>query len=99
MADASTRVPSEQAVDPDVEALAGEPVASASRQGPDLAGDGGLLTALTRQVLQPALEAELTAHLGYDKHEMAGRGRGNSRIGSRPETVTTEVGKVTLDVP
>lgn len=83
---------------PDVEALAGELVVSESRRGLDLTGEGGLLTALTRQVLQTALEAGLTAHLGYEKHER-GRGGGNARNGSTPKTVTTEIGKVTVDVP
>ncbi len=79
--------------------LAEELVVSATERGIALTGDGGLLTALTRQVLQSALEAEMAAHLGYDKHDPAGRNRGNSRNGSTPKTVTTEIGKVTVEVP
>ncbi len=43
--------------------------------------------------------AELTQHLGYDKHDPAGHGSRNSRNGSTPKTVLTEVGPVPLDVP
>lgn len=83
----------------DMVALAEELVASASDRGIALTGEGGLLTALTRQVLQSALEAEMAAHLGYDKHDPMGQNLGNSRNGTTPKTVTTEIGKVTLDVP
>src|SRR3954470_12118598 len=38
-------------------------------------------------------------HLGYDKHDSAGRGSGNSRNGTRSKTVFTEIGQVELDVP
>jgi hypothetical protein len=48
---------------PDMTALAEELVASATERGIALTGADGLLTALTRQVLQSALEAELSAHL------------------------------------
>lgn len=82
-----------------VGAIAGELVASAVSRGVDLTGDGGLLTELTRRVLQAALEAEMSAHPGYDKHAVAGRNGANSRNGSTPKTVTTEIGKVTVNVP
>ncbi len=85
--------------EPDMTRLAEELVASATERGIALTGDGGLLTALTRQVLQSALEAEMAAHLGYDKGDPAGRNLGNSRNGSTPKTVTTEIGKVTVEVP
>jgi transposase-like protein len=74
-------------------------VAQARSRGVELTGEGGLLTALVRQVLQTGLEVELTDHLGYEPHAAEGRGSGNSRNGSYPKTVTTEIGKVTLDVP
>lgn len=85
--------------EPDMTRLAEELVASANNQGIALTGEGGLLTALTKQVLQSALEGEMAHHLGYDKNDPAGRNRGNSRNGSSPKTVTTEIGKVTIDVP
>ncbi|WP_373291150.1 IS256 family transposase [Pilimelia anulata] len=44
-------------------------------------------------------DAELTEHLGYDKHDPAGRGSGNSRNGTRTKTVFTEVGPVQIEVP
>lgn len=85
--------------EPDLQRLAEELVASAGSSGVALTGEGGLLTALTRQVLQTALQVEMAHHLGYDKHDPAGRNLGNSRNGSTPKTLTTEIGKVTVDVP
>jgi putative transposase len=64
-----------------------------------LAGDGGLLTALTRQVLQTALEVEMADHLGYDRGDSAARNLTNMRNGSTPKTVRTEIGDVTITVP
>lgn len=84
--------------EPGMGALAEQLVAAAGANGVALTGEGGLLSALTRQVLQSALEAEMSLHLGYDKHDPAGRNRGNSRSGSSPKTVTTEIGKVTVQV-
>ena len=83
----------------DMNRLAEQLVASAAQRGVELTGNDGLLTALTRQVLQAALEVEMSEHLGYDKHAPAGRNGGNSRNGSTPKTVRTEIGRVTLDVP
>jgi transposase-like protein len=64
-----------------------------------LVGPGGLLTGLTKTVLETALEVEMEDHLGYPKHAPEGRDRGNSRNGTRSKTVLTEVGEVDLDVP
>jgi transposase-like protein len=50
-------------------------------------------------VLQTGLEVEMTDHLGYERHAAVGRGSGNSRNGATAKTVTTEIGKVALDVP
>jgi transposase-like protein len=57
------------------------------------------LNQLTKNVLETALEAEMSEHLGYDKHDPAGRGSGNSRNGSRSKTVLTEIGPVQIEVP
>ena len=76
-----------------------ELVARARAEGVELTGDNGLLTGLVRQVLQTGLEVEMTDHLGYERHAVEGRNSGNSRNGSTPKTVTTEVGKVGLRVP
>jgi len=74
-------------------------VARARADGVELTGDGGLLTGLVRQVLQAGLEVEMEDHLGCAAHDPVGRGSGNSRNGSYPKTVTTEVGQVELAVP
>jgi len=74
-------------------------VDQAKEQGVDLVGPGGLLTGLTKSVLETALEEELSEHLGYDKHDPLGRNGENSRNGSRAKTVLTDVGPVELDVP
>jgi len=79
--------------------LAERLVAEANDKGLDLVGPDGVLTGLTKRVLEAGLEAELTEHLGYDKHAVEGRDGGNSRNGTRPKTVLTEVGPVKLDVP
>lgn len=72
--------------------LAAELVARARAEGVELTGPNGLLTGLTRQVLETALEAELAEHVGYDKHDPAGRNGGNSRNGTRTKTVLTDIG-------
>ena len=51
------------------------------KKGIELVGPNGLLSQLTKWVLETALEAEMTDHLGYDKHDPVGRNRGNSRNG------------------
>lgn len=79
--------------------LARELVEKARADGLDLVGPGGLLTGLTKQVLETALEEEMTEHLGYGKHDPAGHHSGNSRNGTRAKTVLTEVGPVSIDVP
>src|SRR6201997_970370 len=81
------------------EQLARELVARARSEGAQLVGPGGLLTGLTKTVLETALEVEMEDHLGYAKHAHAGRDKGNSRNGSRSKTVLTEVGEVEIDVP
>jgi putative transposase len=74
-------------------------VARAREEGVDLTGEGGLLTGLVRQVLQTGLEVEMADHLGYERHDPAGRGSGNSRNGVYPKTVSTEIGDVELAMP
>jgi putative transposase len=67
--------------------------------GLKLIGEGGLLQQLTKRVLESALEGEITDHVGYDKHDPAGKGTGNSRNGTRTKTVLTDVGPVEVRVP
>ncbi len=62
-----------------------------------LTGKGGFLPELIKAVLERGLAAELTDHLGYGHGERAGAS--NSRNGTTPKTVATEVGDVGLDVP
>jgi transposase-like protein len=64
-----------------------------------LTGEGGLLARLTKRLVESALEGEITDHLGYDRHDAAGRDGRNSRNGHRSKTVLTEVGPVEIDVP
>ena len=65
----------------------------------DLLGPGGLLKRLTGALVERALEAELTEHLGYEKHEPQGRGTGNSRNGATRKTLRTDEGPLTVSVP
>jgi putative transposase len=74
-------------------------VAQLRADGGRLTGPDGFLSQLVRQVLEAGLEAELTEHLGYGKHDPAGRGSGNSRNGSTSKTIDTEIGPVDVAVP
>jgi putative transposase len=74
-------------------------MAKARTDGVELLGDGGLLAELTKKILERALDEELTDHVGYDRGDPAGRGSGNSRNGTTPKRVLTEIGAVDLDVP
>ena len=64
-----------------------------------LTGEGSMLGELVKAVLERALEAELTAHLGYERRDRAGQHSGNSRNGTIAKTVQTGVGPVGLAVP
>jgi transposase-like protein len=81
------------------EQLADELLGRAQAQGAELLGPDGLLSQVTKAVLERALGEELTQHLGYEKHDPAGRGSGNSRNGSTPKRLLTEIGGIDLDVP
>jgi putative transposase len=77
--DTTDAAPSEACLD---EEVASDLLARARREGVSLVGSGGLLAGLTRTVLETALEAELTDHLGYEKHDPVGRNGANSRNGA-----------------
>ncbi|MFJ1552033.1 MULTISPECIES: IS256 family transposase [unclassified Streptomyces] len=79
--------------------LIDELVSRAQAEGLQLTGEGGLLQQLTKRLLESALEGEITDHLGYDKHDPAGKNGGNSRNGTRTKTVLTDVGPVEITVP
>jgi putative transposase len=83
----------------DQQQLAQQLVEQARAEGVELIGPGGLLTGLTKSVLETALETEMSEHLGYGKHDPMGRNSGNSRNGTRSKTVFTEIGPVEIEVP
>jgi putative transposase len=64
-----------------------------------LTGKGGMLPGLIKAALERGLQAELSDHLGYDKGDPDAQLFPNSRNGSTPKTMATEVGPVPLDVP
>jgi putative transposase len=71
----------------------------AKAAGTPLDGVDGLLNQMTKAVLDRALHAEMTDHLGYEAGDPAGRGSGNSRNGKTTKTVSTANGPVEIDVP
>lgn len=82
---------------PEMTALAEQLVAAARSRGVELTGPGGLLTGLTKRVLETALEVEMADHLGRDRHERPGDG--NHRNGSTGKTLRTDIGEVRIQVP
>jgi len=81
----------------DQQQIAEQLLAQAKEQGVSLVGPGGLLGGLTKTVLETALEAEITEHLGYEKHAVSASE--NARNGTRSKTVLTEIGPVEIEVP
>jgi putative transposase len=65
----------------------------------DLTGPEGLFKRLKGALVERALKAELTEHLGYDEHAVVGRGSGNSRNGCGAKTLQTEEGPIAIEVP
>src|SRR3954454_3291410 len=65
----------------------------------DLLGEEGLFKDLKKRLLERALGAELTEHLGYEKGDPAGWGSGNSRNGYSSRTVISDDGRIELAVP
>jgi len=65
----------------------------------DLIGETGLLKQLTKALLERAMGAELTEHLGYEKHDPVGYNSGNSRNGTSAKTVKGEFGEITVETP
>jgi putative transposase len=65
----------------------------------DVLGENGLLKQLTRAVLQRAMQAELTDHLGYEKHSPEGKNSGNSRNGKSRKTLKGQFGTLPIEVP
>ena len=65
----------------------------------DLLGADGIIQQLKKALVEKALSAELTNHLGYYKGDTAGRGTGNSRNGHSRKTVKTDTSAMELNIP
>src|SRR5215217_928 len=65
----------------------------------DVLGENGLLKQLTKAVLERALKAELSHHLGYEKHDPAGNNSGNCRNGKSKKTLKGDFGTLPIEVP
>ena len=74
-------------------------IGASGERGVALTGEGGFLPEMIKAVLERGMKAELTDHLGYQAGDAAGRGSGNSRNGTTPKTIATEIGEVRLDQP
>src|SRR5512142_3314875 len=70
-----------------------------ARTEEEIAGPGGLLSQLTKRLVERAMEVELTDHLGYELHREPPGGTGNTRNGSTAKTLITEHGDVRIDTP
>src|SRR5437588_10674240 len=70
-----------------------------ARTEQEIVGPGGLLADLTRRLVERAVSAELTEHLGYERHQEPPGGAGNTRNGTSPNTLITEHGNVPIDAP
>ncbi len=72
----------------------------ADYKGPeDLIGANGLMKRLTKKLVEGAMGAEMTHHLGYEKHGTAGEGAANARNGTSRKTLKGDFGQVQIDVP
>jgi transposase-like protein len=65
----------------------------------EVVGQDGLIKQLTGRILRKALEAEMTEHLGYEKHSNSGDNSGNNRNGHTEKTVLLENQSTTIEVP
>lgn len=81
------------------EQLIGQLVDQVRGKGLRLTGADGLLGQLTKMIIEAAAEGEMDEHLGYAKHDPAGRDGGNSGNGVRAKTVLTDIGPVQVEIP
>ena len=65
----------------------------------DIVGENGLLKQLTKALVERAMAAELTTHLGYEKHDPAGYSSGNSRNGTSKKKIKGDFGEIDIAVP
>src|SRR5919198_1443734 len=70
-----------------------------ARSEEEIVGPGGVLAQLTKRLVERALSAELTEHLGYERHQEPPGGTGNTRNGSTAKTLATEHGPVVVRTP
>lgn len=76
-----------------------ELMARTGERGVALTGEGGFLPEMIKAVLERGMDTELTGHLGYERGDPAGNGSGNSRNGTTPKMIGTEIGDIGLDQP
>jgi len=69
------------------------------KKAEDIIGENGLLKQLTKALLERAMQAEMTDHLGYEKHDPAGNNSGNSRNGGTTKTLKGDFGELALETP
>ena len=65
----------------------------------DISGKDGLLKRMLKEMTEQILEAEMTDHLGYEKHSTEGNNSGNSRNGKTAKTVRSDYGEVKIETP
>ncbi len=70
-----------------------------ARTEEEIVGPGGVLAQLTKRLVERAMSAELSEHLGYEPHQEPPGGVGNTRNGSTPKTLATEHGPVDVRTP
>lgn len=65
----------------------------------DIFGENGLVKQFVKSITERALQAELTTHLGYEKHEIKGKNSGNSRNGTSSKVIKGEFGQTEIEIP
>ena len=70
-----------------------------ARSEEEIVGAGGLLSQLTKRLVERAMDVELTDHLGYEHGQAPPSATGNTRNGSTAKTLVTEHGPVRIDTP
>jgi len=81
------------------EATLDELMSRVDEEGLELLGPDGVLTEITSKIMNRALEAEMSDHLGYERGDPAGEGSGNNRNGHSAKTVLTDAGGIPIKIP
>jgi putative transposase len=74
-------------------------MARVETEGLELLGPDGVLTELTSRIMNRAMEAEMSEHLGYEHSDPAGHGSGNNRNGTSAKTMLTDAGAIPVKIP